>query len=177
MWATIARASTLDSATPHGIRQTGLALVKGKHYTGRIYLRGTPGAKVKVALIWGEGASGGQIISIPALSSEYKKFPLSFTANADSKSATLEISGTGSGNFHIGAVSLMPADNMQGFRPDTIALLRQLHTGMWRLPGGNFISGWNWYDSVGDPDKRPPVYDYAWNVVQSNDVGMDEWMT
>ena len=34
----------------------------------------------------------------------------------------------------------MPADNVQGFRPDTILLLRELHGGMWRLPGGNFIS-------------------------------------
>ena len=167
----------LDSTTPHGIRQTGLTLVKGKHYTGRIYLRGTPGAKVKVALIWGEGANDRQTVSVAALTSAYTKYPLSFTANADSNAATLEIIGTGSGNFHIGAVSLMPADNIQGFRPDTIALLRGLRAGMWRLPGGNFISGWNWYDSVGDIDKRPAAYDYAWNVVQSNDVGMDEWMT
>jgi alpha-N-arabinofuranosidase len=71
----------------------------------------------------------------------------------------------------------MPADNVQGFRPDTIALLRQLKSGFWRLPGGNFISDFNWYDSVGDRDKRPPVFDYAWNVAQSNDVGMDEFMT
>ena len=91
--------------------------------------------------------------------------------------ASLEITGTGTGNFHIGTVSLMPADNVQGFRPDTIALLRQLHSGMWRLPGGNFISDWNWYDSIGDIDKRPPMFDYAWNAMQTNDVGMDEFMT
>ena len=88
-----------------------------------------------------------------------------------------EITGTGSGNFHIGTVSLMPADNVQGFRPDTIALLKQLHSGMWRLPGGNFLSDWSWYDGVGDIDKRPPTFDYAWNAMQSNDVGMDEFMT
>jgi len=41
----------LDPATPHGIRQAGIALVNGKRYTGRIYLRGTPGARVKVALV------------------------------------------------------------------------------------------------------------------------------
>ena len=29
----------LDSATPHGIQQAGLALVKDKKYSGRIYLR------------------------------------------------------------------------------------------------------------------------------------------
>jgi alpha-N-arabinofuranosidase len=45
------------------------------------------------------------------------------------------------------------------------------------LPGGNFISNFNWYDSVGDRDKRPPDFHYAWHAVQSNDVGMDEFMT
>ena len=89
----------------------------------------------------------------------------------------MEITGTGAGNFHIGTLSLMPSDNVQGFRPDTIALLRQLHSGFWRLPGGNFISNWSWYDSVGDIDKRPPMFDHAWNAMQTNDVGMDEFMT
>jgi alpha-N-arabinofuranosidase len=167
----------LDVSTPHGIRQSGLALVKGKKYTGRIYLRGTRGSKVKVSLIWGEGANDRQTISFATLSDVYKKFPLSFTSEADTPDGALEMTGTGSGNFHIGTVSLMPADNVQGFRPDTIALLRQLHSGIWRLPGGNFVSGWSWYDSVGDIDKRPPVFDYAWNAMQTNDVGLDEFMT
>lgn len=56
----------------------------------------------------------------------------------------------------------MPANNVQGFRPDTIAPLRQLKSGFWRLPGGNFISDFNWYDSIGYRDKRPPDFDYAW---------------
>jgi alpha-N-arabinofuranosidase len=167
----------LDPSAPHGIRQSGLALVKGKPYTGQIILRGTPGARVNVTLIWGEAANDRQTVSFSALGSTYQNSPLSFTAGADTAEGTLEITGTGSGNFHIGTVSLMPADNVQGFRPDTIALLRQLHSGFWRLPGGNFISDFNWYDSVGDRDKRPPVFDHAWNVVQSNDVGMDEFLT
>jgi alpha-N-arabinofuranosidase len=167
----------LDASTPHGVRQSGLALVKGKKYTGRIYLRGTPGSKVKVSLIWGDGPKDRQTISFSALSDVYKKFPLSFTANADTDAGAFEIVGTGTGNFHVGTASLMPGDNVQGFRPDTTALLRQLHSGVWRLPGGNFLSDWSWYDSVGDPDKRPPMFDYAWNAMQTNDVGMDEFMT
>ena len=167
----------LDSSSPRGIRQSGLSLVKGNKYTGRIYLRGTPGSNVRAALIWGQGAGDRQTISLPALSEVYKRFPLDFTAEGDTTSAALEITGMGSGNFHVGTVSLMPADNVQGFRPDTIALLRQLHSGFWRLPGGNFLSGWSWYDSIGDIDKRPPVFDHAWNAVQTNDVGMDEFMT
>ncbi len=167
----------LDPATPRGIEQTGLSLVKGKKYIGRIYLRGTPGSKVNVTLIWGEGAPDPQVIPIGVLDSEYKKFPLSFTARADTDKARFQIAGTGSGSFHVGTVSLMPADNVQGFRPDTIALLKQLNSGMWRLPGGNFLSDWSWYDGAGNIDKRPPTFDYAWNAMQSNDVGMDEFMT
>lgn len=168
---------TLDGVTPHGIRQSGLSLVAGKEYTGRIYLRGTPGAKVAVSLVWGTGPDDKQTISLSGLTSQYKRLPLRFTSKADSSDAALEIVGTGSGEFHIGTVSLMPADNVQGFRPDTIALLRDLHSGMWRLPGGNFLSDWVWYDAIGDIDKRPPMFDYAWNAMQVNDVGMDEFMT
>jgi alpha-L-arabinofuranosidase len=167
----------LDRAAPHGIQQSGLALLKGKRYVGDIVLRGTPGARVRVTLIWGDGANERQSVNLSALPGTYRKFSFGFTAQADSENASFQITGTGSGNFHIGTVSLMPADNVEGFRPDTISLLRQLHSGFWRLPGGNFVADFNWYDSVGDRDKRPPVFDYAWNAVQSNDVGMDEFMT
>ncbi len=167
----------LDASNPHGIRQSGLALEKGKRYVGHIWLRGTPDSMVKVALIWGEGESGRETVSIADLTRAYKKYPFSFTPKAGSSNAAFEITGTGSGNFHIGTVSMMPADNVDGFRPDTIALLRQLHSGFWRLPGGNFLSDWSWYDGIGDRDKRPPTYDYAWNAMQPNDVSLDEFMT
>ena len=77
----------LDTSAVHGIRQSGLSLVSGKQYTGRIYLRGTPGAKVTVSLIWGAGSSDKQTLSFAALTNEYKKFPISFT----SKASTSEI--------------------------------------------------------------------------------------
>lgn len=167
---------SLDGLTPNGIRQSGLSVVKGKQYIGHIWLKGTPGTTVTVALIWGEDAGDRETVSLRHLTSAYAKLPFRFTAKADSKDATFEITGTGRGSFHVGTVSLMPTDNVDGFRPDTIALLRQLHSGMWRLPGGNFLSDWSWYNGVGPRDKRPPTYDYAWNAMQSNDVGMDEFM-
>ena len=166
----------LDSATPHGIQQAGLALVKDKKYTGRIYLRGTPGSRIKVSLIWGAGENGRQTITIPALTNEYKKFPLEFTAKADAADATIEIAGTGAGSFHIGTLSLMPADNIDGFRPDTTSLLRQIKMGFWRY-GGNYTSGLIWYHIVGDIDRRPPDFDNAWGAMQTNDLGLDEFMT
>ncbi|HTV83753.1 MAG TPA: hypothetical protein VME18_14005, partial [Acidobacteriaceae bacterium] len=168
---------SLDGSASRGIRQSGLSVVKDKQYIGHIWLKGTPGSAVKVALIWGDGAASRETASFAHLTSTYASFPFRFTAKADSSDAVFEISGTGTGNFHVGAVSLMPADNVDGFRPDTIALLRQLHSGFWRLPGGNFLSDWSWYNGIGPRDKRPPTYDYAWNAMQSNDVGLDEFMT
>ncbi|MEO6816699.1 MAG: alpha-L-arabinofuranosidase C-terminal domain-containing protein [Edaphobacter sp.] len=167
----------LAPATAHGIEQSGLSLVKEKKYIGHIYLRGDQVSKVNVTLIWGEGEDSRKIISLVGIVKTYKKFPFSFTVPSDTSDATLEITGTGNGSFHVGTVSLMPADNVEGFRPDTIALLRELHSGFWRLPGGNFLSDWSWYDGLGDRDKRAPMFDYAWNAMQPNDVGMDEFMT
>jgi alpha-L-arabinofuranosidase len=165
----------LDSTTPHGITQSGLWLVKGKQYTGRIYLKGSKGAKVKVSLIWGNGAGARQTVAIGPLTSEYKKVPLAFTPKADTQDAAIEVAGTGSGDFHIGAISLMPADNIGGFRADTIPLIRQINSGFWRY-GGNYTSGLIWYDIVGDRDKRPPDWDHAWSAMQTNDLGLDELM-
>lgn len=167
----------VDASTLHGIRQAGFALVKGKKYTGHIWLRGTPGAKVRVTLLWGEGANDRQTVALPAVPSAYKELPFTFTAGAGTEAGALEVIGTGRGSFHMGTVSLMPADNLDGFRPEVIAQLKQLHSGFWRLPGGNFISDFNWYHSVGPRDTRPPDYDYAWSAMQTNDVGMDEFMT
>jgi alpha-L-arabinofuranosidase len=166
----------LESKKPHGIQQSGLVLRLAKRYTGRVVLAGSPGAVVRVSLVWGQDSRDRQTVSIPSLHPAYAKFTLKFTAPVDTEEGRLEISGTGTGSFSVGAVSLMPAENIHGFRPDTTGLLRQLNSGFYRLPGGNFISGYDWRDAVGDPDKRPPTYDYAWNVMQPNDVGIDEFM-
>ncbi len=47
----------LDPSAPHGVQQSGLTLVKGKQCAGRIHVRGTAGAKVRVSLSWGDGAN------------------------------------------------------------------------------------------------------------------------
>ena len=166
----------LDSETPRGIRQAGLNLRKDKSYTGRIMLTGDTDAKVEIILIWGPKASDRQTISISSLSSKYTKFPLNFTSGADTDDGRLEIIGTGTGTFYIGVVSLMPADNINGFRADMITLLKELNSGIYRWPGGNFVSGYDWRDGIGNRDKRPPRYDYAWRTVEYNDVGTDEFI-
>lgn len=167
----------LDKIEPHGFVQSGLAVRNGKAYTGRIVLAGNPTALVQVTLRWGKEPGDRQTINIPAIGSTYRKFPLHFVAKGDSDDARLEIAGTGAGAFHVGAVSLMPADNIEGFRKEVIEALKQLHSGVYRFPGGNFVSAHEWRDAVGDIDMRPPIHDPVWHAVQPNDVGTDEFLT
>ena len=167
----------LDKIEPHGFLQSGLAVRNGKAYAGRVVLAGNPTALVKVTLVWGKEPGDRQIINIPAIGSTYRKFPLHFVPKVDSDDARLEIAGTGAGAFHVGAVSLMPADNINGFRKEVIEALKQLHSGVYRFPGGNFVSAHEWRNAVGDIDTRPPIYDPVWHAVQPNDVGTDEFLT
>jgi alpha-L-arabinofuranosidase len=167
----------LDGKQPRGFGQSGLAVRKGRAYTGRVVLAGNPGAVVKVTLVWGTEANDRQTVTIRALGPAYRKFPLRFAARGDNDDGRLKIAGTGEGELHVGAVSLMPANNIEGFRAEVIAALKQLHSGVYRFPGGNFVSGHEWRDAIGDPDKRPPIMDPGWHAVQPNDVGTDEFMT
>jgi alpha-N-arabinofuranosidase len=150
---------------------------KGKSYAGRVYLAGDPGAKVEIRVVWGPGAGDSQTMQIPALSSEYKKFPLKFTSPVDTGAGRLEIAGTGKGAFHVGTASLMPADNVQGFHAGMIKHFKEAGFGMAKWPGGNFVSGYDWHDGLGDPDKRPPRVAPMWSgMVESNDVGIYEFV-
>ena len=167
----------LDGSEPRGIQQSKLRLSRGKSYEGRIYLAGDPGARIVVRLAWGPGASDSQTIPIPSLSREYKKFPLKFTPTADTEDARLEILGTGNGTFHIGVASLMPADHVQGFHSGMIRLFKEEGFKMFKWPGGNFVSAYDWRDGLGDRDKRPPRLQPMWyEGIESNDVGLHEFI-
>ncbi len=160
-----------------GIEQRGLAFRNGKEYVGRVVLAGDASSSpVEVALLWGTGASQGHVVTVADLTPDYKTTEFHFTAAGDTDDGALRIAGLGTGTFYIGTVSLMPADNVQGMRADTLALLKELDAPVYRWPGGNFVSGYNWRDGIGDRDRRPPRKNPAWKGVEHNDFGLDEFM-
>lgn len=66
------------------------------------------------------------------------------------------------------------ADDM-GFRQDVMKLIKELKVPMVRYPGGNFVSGYNWEDGTGDKALRPKKMELAWNSIETNEVGIDEF--
>src|SRR3546814_17563541 len=95
-----------------------------------------------------------QTIRLPVLTSSWQTVPLRYVAGADAKDATFEVTGTGSGRFRVGVASLMPADNIHDWRAATVALLKSLRYGFWRLPGGNFLSNSVLHAARGPPHPR-----------------------
>jgi alpha-N-arabinofuranosidase len=69
-----------------------------------------------------------------------------------------------------------PLADKQGFRTDVITQVKGLNVPVMRYPGGNFVSGYNWLDGVGPKDKRPTVLERAWNSLEPNQFGTNEFI-
>lgn len=69
-----------------------------------------------------------------------------------------------------------PLSDEQGFRKDTLELVRELQVPIVRYPGGNFVSGFKWEDSVGPKNLRPARPELAWGVIENNHFGLDEFV-
>ncbi|MDD3336094.1 MAG: alpha-N-arabinofuranosidase [Eubacteriales bacterium] len=69
-----------------------------------------------------------------------------------------------------------PTADKLGFRQDVAKLVRDLQVPIIRYPGGNFVSGFNWEDSVGPRSQRPKRLDLAWFTTETNQVGMHEFL-
>jgi len=173
---------TLAGNEPRGISQEGVHFVKGATYNGRIHLAGTPQSRVFIRISWEDekgDIKASTVVPVAEsgqLKTNFRKFTFSFVAT-ESGPGRFEIVGTGTGWLKVGAVSLMPADNLYGFKPAAIAALKQIKAGVYRFPGGNFVSAHEWRDATGDPDKRPPTWDPVWRAMQPNDIGTREFIT
>lgn len=155
------------------LEQGGLGLKSGVACSGYVVMKADRKMPVKVVLDYGNYT---QEVMLEATAS-YQKYPVKFGASDTKlKDACLRIIPQGQGRLWIGTASLMPDDHTDGFRSDVLALLKGLKAPVYRWPGGNFVSGYNWHDGIGDRDKRPPRKNPAWTGVEANDVGIHEFM-
>ncbi|MFJ8748857.1 alpha-N-arabinofuranosidase [Streptomyces sp. NPDC102441] len=69
-----------------------------------------------------------------------------------------------------------PSADEAGLRTDVLDLVRELGVTAIRYPGGNFVSGYRWEDSVGPADERPRRLDLAWRSTETNRFGLSEYI-
>ncbi|MCL7748531.1 alpha-N-arabinofuranosidase [Halalkalibacter alkaliphilus] len=69
-----------------------------------------------------------------------------------------------------------PSADEQGFRQDVIDLVKELQVSIVRYPGGNMVSAYNWEDGIGPKEERPHRLELAWRVIETNQVGTNEFI-
>ncbi len=69
-----------------------------------------------------------------------------------------------------------PLADAEGYRKDVMDAVKQLNVTILRWPGGNFASGYNWKDGIGPKDQRPVRPELAWDDIETNQFGTDEFL-
>ena len=69
-----------------------------------------------------------------------------------------------------------PLADANGLRQDVMEALRDQAYTVIRYPGGNFLSGYNWLDGVGPKEQRPHRRELAWQSIETNQFGTNEFM-
>lgn len=159
-----------------GLSQGDLAVRAGSSYVGSVWLAADEGCGPIEILLGKPGDRNAARYTIAEATRAFSRYEFLLRPTADSDDATFAISSNGPAGFRVGAASLMPGDNVRGFRADTLALLKELDATVYRWPGGNFVSGYDWHDGVGERDRRPPRKNPAWRGVEPNDVGLHEFL-
>lgn len=177
-----ARSARLTASGNHtaSLTQSGLATKKGMHYTFAGCLRSdNPAVKASVVLksLLPDGRSASLASSaLPRLSREWKKYSVELVPSGESDRVVFELRVEGKGNAWADKLSLMPADNLQGWRPDVIAAIKDTRPAVIRWGGSVCDPGeYKWKNGIGDRDRRVPFPNKVWGRIDPNDVGIDEF--
>jgi alpha-N-arabinofuranosidase len=66
--------------------------------------------------------------------------------------------------------------DQDGFRTDVLGALKPMRYTAMRYPGGNFASGYHWMDGIGPKQQRPTRRELAWQSLEPNHFGTDEYI-
>lgn len=186
--------SPLGRANPHYLRFTataagqgfsnqayrGLYLEKDKEYRVSFYARMASYAGDLKVSVQKDGQCYGEArvscIHVEKGSwQKWNRYEVMLTARADTKGALFVISLDEPGAVEFDFISMMPADAVAGvFRKDLFELLKGLHPGFLRFPGGCIIEGdtlenrYRWKESVGRPEGRRSNFN-RWAVHGTNE--------
>ena len=186
-----------DNHGDTALAQDLIAVEKGKKYIGSLWLKAkglTSGIRIAVGKNYGRFfISYGEVI-VENIGDNWQKYSFEFSCDSSDTDATFAIRYTGIGSLWVDAVSLMPADNIMGWRADVVEHIKKLKPGVIRFPGGCYADIYHWKQAIGDRDLRMPQDNFAWSDVpwdykeshkrtgkhkkltEVNDVGIDDFM-
>lgn len=176
------RAQRMECETPgRGIAQVvRLPLHRCRNYFARIFARGVQGGELILRLFQADTRTELAHSRPIPLIDDFTEMTVEFSLPADLPPETLiRLAVLCNTPTHVvlGRIELFPQDHLDEADPDVVRLLKESHLPILRWPGGNFVSGFDWRDSIGPRHLRPGKTNPAWGGVESNLFGLHEFIT
>ncbi|MEN6425938.1 MAG: alpha-L-arabinofuranosidase C-terminal domain-containing protein [Phycisphaerales bacterium] len=163
------------------LTQGGLAVTRGMTYLfSGCFRSGSAGLEVSIRLKSllpdGQWMSLGSA-PLPRPDRDWTRISAKLTCTGTTDRAVFEIETAGEGDLWMDKLSLMPADNIEGWRRDVVEATRELRPPVLRWGGSTIDPGeYKWKDQIGDRDRRPTFLTRPWGRRDSGDVGIEEFI-
>ena len=165
---------------PATLIQSGLAVKMGMGYTCSGYFR-ADNPKLKVSALLKTRLPDGSWMTLASarfgsMSQPWQKYSAQLQSKGETDRVVFEVRAEGVGNLWADKLSLMPADNLKGWRRDVIETIKEVQPALVRF-GGSICDpgGYRWKNGIGDRDLRAPFPNKVWGRLDPNDVGIDEF--
>ena len=169
----------VSGGTSHGIGQwTYLPLHRTRQYEFRIVVRAIEPCTLELGIALADG-QGVPISTTMELGRDWQTITGHIDLPDDLPADALyrcTLTADAPAHFVLDRVLLYPGDHVNGADPDVIRMLRDAQLPLLRWPGGNFVSGYHWRGGVGPVDSRPTVPNPAWEGLEFNLFGTDEFV-
>ncbi len=162
------------------LTQSGLAVKLGMGYACSGYFR-ADNPKLAVTILLKTRLPDGKWMTLGSakigpMSQRWQKFSARMESRGETDRVVFEVRAEGSGNVWVDKLSLMPADNLKGWRRDVVDAIKDVQPGLVRFGGSVCDPGeYRWKNGIGDRDLRTPFPNKVWGRLDSNDVGIDEF--
>ena len=165
---------------PASVTQSGLAVKRGMAYEFSGWFRAdspklTATVRLRTLLPTGDWMT---LVSakLPRISAQWRKHSVQLTSKGETDRVVFELCLEGDGQAWADKLSLMPADNLKGWRPDVVQAVKDAHPAIVRWGGSACDPGqYRWKEGIGDRDRRTPFRNKVWGRIDPNDVGIDEF--
>ena len=155
-----------------GTSQSNKFVKSGEPIHCRLSLRSTGLTGPVEVSLWGQGKTYASAELRP--DDHWKRYEAVLTPTQTDQNATFTISFRGPGTLWIDQVSLMPEDNVFGWRRDVALALQAMKPGIIRF-GGSTTEGFDWKDTIGDPARRTP-FTTVWGGLEPGNAGLEEFV-
>ena len=163
-------------------QQEMLAVKQGDSYVFRVWVKTAEQRTISFNFY---GAEGQHIFKkkflVPV--GDWELLTCEFRAPSTNINCKLSITSQDQGHFSLGAVSLLPLRNFYGMRSDVVDLLKRLHPGSLRFPGGCYAEFYSWKEGLLPVDRRSPIYKTGLDFLlrdtddtDNNEIGTDEFI-